>query len=73
MPGRGKAITRTYTPAELAALGDAATLLLGKTTRDLYLNDRVYFANVPEAVYAYTIGGYQVIKKWFLVPRNVPY
>jgi hypothetical protein len=31
---------------------------------DVFLNDRVYWANVPEAVWEYTLGGYQVIKKW---------
>ena len=33
-------------------------------TGDLYLNERVYVANVPAAVWAYEIGGYPVIKKW---------
>jgi len=31
---------------------------------DIYLNDETYWRNVPEAVWNYTIGGYQVIKKW---------
>jgi len=31
---------------------------------DIYLNDDAYWRNVPEAVWDYTIGGYQVIKKW---------
>lgn len=31
---------------------------------DIYLNDNTYWQNVPEAVWHYTIGGYQVIKKW---------
>jgi len=31
---------------------------------DIYLNDRAYWANVPAAVWDYTLGGYQVIKKW---------
>jgi len=31
---------------------------------DIYLNDRVYWKDIPEAVWNYTIGGYQVIKKW---------
>jgi hypothetical protein len=37
---------------------------LGETTLDVYLNDTAYWSNVPQAVWAYTIGGYQVIKKW---------
>jgi hypothetical protein len=48
-------------------LGTGATpvlQLLGKTTFDLYLNDRAYWRNVPEKVWDFTIGGYQVLKKW---------
>lgn len=42
----------------------------GKTLRrsdggyDVFLNDVTCWQNVPEAVWTYTIGGYQVIKKW---------
>ena len=31
---------------------------------DIYLNDRTCWRNVPLAVWDFTIGGYQVIKKW---------
>ena len=31
---------------------------------DIFLNDVSYWRNVPETVWTYTIGGYQVIKKW---------
>jgi hypothetical protein len=31
---------------------------------DVFLNDIACWRNVPEAVWNYTIGGYQVIKKW---------
>jgi hypothetical protein len=31
---------------------------------DVFLNDMACWRNVPEAVWNYTIGGYQVIKKW---------
>lgn len=37
---------------------------LGKTTCDIYLNDVAFWRNVPIKVWDYTIGGYQVIKKW---------
>jgi hypothetical protein len=30
----------------------------------VYLNERVYWRNVPPRVWNYTIGGYQVLKKW---------
>ncbi len=31
---------------------------------DVYLNDTTYWGAIPGAVWAYTIGGYQVLKKW---------
>lgn len=36
----------------------------GEQTGDLYINDDVFFANVPEAVWSYQLGGYPVLKKW---------
>jgi hypothetical protein len=30
----------------------------------VYLNGRAYWRNIPSGVWNYTIGGYQVIKKW---------
>lgn len=38
--------------------------LLGTTTCDIYLNDIAYWKNIPIRVWKYTIGGYQVMKKW---------
>jgi hypothetical protein len=64
MPGKGKAIARDYTAAERAALGPQAIALLGEGTLDIYLNGVAYWSNVPARVWDYTIGGYQVIKKW---------
>jgi hypothetical protein len=31
---------------------------------DVYLNNTAYWCNVPSSVWEYTLGGYQVIKKW---------
>jgi hypothetical protein len=31
---------------------------------DIYLNDQTFWRNVPVPVWEYTLGGYQVIKKW---------
>ena len=45
------------TPAEVRRL-------LGETTCDVYLNETAYWRNIPRNVWEYTIGGYQVIKKW---------
>jgi hypothetical protein len=57
MPGKGKLIERDYTP-------DEREDLLGDDTCDVYLNDVAFWRNIPIRVWEYTIGGYQVIKKW---------
>src|SRR5207249_12012573 len=36
----------------------------GSLTADLYLNESVYLAHVPERVWRYELGGYPVLKKW---------
>ena len=74
MPGQGRLAERAYTPEELDGIrkGSAerdmslhqALELLGERTCDVYLNDVAYWRNIPLAVWEYTIGGYQVIKKW---------
>ena len=63
MPGQGRLVERAYTAAERTALGDTIAAL-GDTTFDVYLNDRAFWRNVPAAVWAYKLGGYQVLKKW---------
>ncbi|MBI4639877.1 MAG: N-6 DNA methylase [Candidatus Tectomicrobia bacterium] len=74
MPGKGKVVKREYMPDELAAIEGRAKALgltaeqtiqhLGETTCDIYLNNSAYWKNIPARVWDYTIGGYQVIKKW---------
>jgi hypothetical protein len=74
MPAKGRIVVRPYDKAELDAIADAAKTrglsikqslaLLGPDTRDVYLNDKAYWSNVPANVWEYFIGGYQVIKKW---------
>jgi hypothetical protein len=74
MPGSGKLEEREYSGEELAAIEEGASVLgvaveqvlahLGDSTYDIYLNDRAYWRNVPSGVWKYTIGGYQVVKKW---------
>ena len=63
MPGKGKSVERAYTADEAAALGEGGPLL-GETTRDIYLNPVACWRNVPARVWDYTLGGYQVMKKW---------
>jgi len=74
MPGRGLAHERAYTDAERAALAaegkvlglslDEALALLGEKTFDIHLNGDAWWSNVPLRVWDYTLGGYQVLKKW---------
>lgn len=74
MPGNGKTAARAYTADELAAF-DAAlpelgmdratmTALLGEGALNIHINADAYWSNVPEKVWNYKLGGYQVIKKW---------
>jgi hypothetical protein len=74
MPSTGRLQERDYTKEELTAIGkgaaelgmDEATALacLGARTLDIYLNDVAYWHDVPTRVWQYTLGGYQVMKKW---------
>ena len=62
MPGKGKVVTRNYAAEEEP--GPEALPLLGPTTCDVYLNHATCWKNIPAHVWDYTIGGYQVLKKW---------
>jgi len=74
MPGPGLVNERPYTDAERAALAeegkahklslDGVLTLVGDTTFDIHLNTDGWWSNVPARVWSYTLGGYQVIKKW---------
>lgn len=63
MPGKGHTRRRDYTTQEREAL-QTATTALGAQTHDIFLNEMACWSNVPSRVWDYTIGGYQVIKKW---------
>jgi predicted helicase len=58
--GRGRWKPRSFVTEELPS--DSETW--GERTGDLYLNDSAFFANVPERVWTYQLGGYPVLKKW---------
>jgi len=77
MPGKGRLVARDYTAAEHTAINSplpqagegpgspyVGADCLGTDTRDVSLNGVAYWANVPARVWEYTIGGYQVMKKW---------
>jgi Type ISP C-terminal specificity domain len=74
MPGSGRVVQRDYTPEERGAIEEGVLALglspdeafahLGEATFDIYLNQHAYWRNVPSRVWSYTIGGYQVVKKW---------
>jgi hypothetical protein len=38
--------------------------LLGETCVDVYLNGATFWSAIPINVWNYTLGGYQVLKKW---------
>ena len=81
MPGSGRLEKRPYSSAERAAVeegaanlgldGSQALKVLGNETLDVELNDVAYWSNVPSGVWEYTVGGFQVIKKW-LSYRSAP-
>jgi hypothetical protein len=74
MPGKGRLEPRGFDAAETEALAQSAAVrglkpaqakrLLGGDTRDVYLNGTAFWRNVPAAAWDFTIGGYQVVKKW---------
>jgi hypothetical protein len=74
MPAKGRLVERAHSEAELAGLREGMAALglnyeqlmacLGGTCVDVYLNERAYWRCVPLRVWSYTIGGYQVMKKW---------
>ena len=63
MPGQGRVVEREFSPDERTAMGDALSAL-GGMTFDIYLNGEAFWRNVPDAVWNYRLGGYQVLKKW---------
>ena len=51
-------------PGQEARSCRTGDLPYGDSTLDVYLNDVAYWRNVPKRVWGYTLGGYQVMKKW---------
>lgn len=74
MPGGGRALERAWTDAERESLSQLAERhkldmpelhdLIGSRAIDVHINDHALWEGVPEQVWEYTLGGYQVLKKW---------
>ena len=64
MPAKGKITLRAMTLVERGAMPEGAIGILGEQTCDVWLNERAYWRNIPLRVWEYSLGGYQVIKKW---------
>jgi hypothetical protein len=81
MPGQGLSPERPWSAAErdkIAALAatesltlEGALALLGETCVEVHLNGETFWSAVPRKVWNYTLGGYQVLKKW-LSYRELP-
>ena len=79
MPGRGIEKRREFTADEKNAIAEGAkdlgqapeevTALWGSHTLDIYLNNETFWSNVPEAVWEYAIGGYQVLEEMAQLSR----
>jgi hypothetical protein len=80
-PGPGSSAERpwsTHESEKIAALAAASSLtpedalaLLGETCVDVHLNSKSHWSAVPTQVWNYSLGGYQVLKKW-LSYRELP-
>jgi Type ISP C-terminal specificity domain len=81
MPGQGLSPERQWSAVELEKLSalaatqsltaEDALTLLGESCVDVYLNGESFWSAIPINIWNYTLGGYQVLKKW-LSYRELP-
>jgi len=64
MPGNGRYEQRPRTEYEQSVVGPHERDLLGEEVIDVYLSDRVCWSGLPQAVWDFKIGGFQVLRKW---------
>jgi hypothetical protein len=74
LPSHGRLSLREYDADEKRALerearafgvhAGGAYACLGEETFDVHLNEKLAVRNVPSKVWEFTVGGYQVLKKW---------
>jgi hypothetical protein len=57
MPGAGRT-------ESILVMDDDMDMRFGVERLHVYLNDTTFWADVPREVWDYTLGGYQVLKKW---------
>ena len=61
MPGKGRITKREVRITDIPTEDTIAPCGLNL---DIWLNDTTCWRNVPEGVWEYTLGGYQVLRKW---------
>jgi len=64
MPGKGRVVARARTAEEASGLTASEISHLGAEVLDIYLNERTSWKGIPEAVWNYKVGGFQVLRKW---------
>ncbi|MFO1423951.1 MAG: type ISP restriction/modification enzyme [Candidatus Competibacteraceae bacterium] len=66
MPGKGRTESRptVCSPRPLGEGPGVRAEAMGDETLDVSLNVGCYWKNVPRPVWEFTLGGYQVLKKW---------
>jgi hypothetical protein len=62
MPGKGRTTARASLNFSNGETKDSN--VPARPSLDIWLNDTTSWRNVPEEVWEYTLGGYQVLKKW---------
>lgn len=64
MPSSGRVVRRETGHGERPMLSSAQRGLLGEEVVDVYLNATTCWRGIPEAVWNFKIGGFQVLRKW---------
>jgi len=64
MPGSGKYDMRERAAGDSEGLTEGDLDVLGEQVLDIYLNDHTRWSGVPVTAWDYTIGGFQVLRKW---------
>src|SRR5262249_50555272 len=64
MPGAGRVTLRPPTVGERTHFEGLPINPRDQAFIDVYLNSRVFWRGIPEAVWNFSLGGYPVLKKW---------